>query len=177
MKKILVIDIETTGFLNNGGKIVEVGIVELGLADGKSKILFDNVCHETPITKEEVQNSWICKNGYMCVEEIQHSKNLKTYLPEIQKIIDSYENGATTFNRSFDINFLTDRGIVFKKLLPCPMALSILVCRIPPTENMKRWKPNIKFKTPNAQEVYNYFFPDSKYIEKHRGADDALHEA
>jgi len=29
MKKILIIDIETTGFLNDGGKIVEIGIFKL----------------------------------------------------------------------------------------------------------------------------------------------------
>ena len=37
MEKILILDIETTGFLQEGGKIVEVGIVELDLSNGKSK--------------------------------------------------------------------------------------------------------------------------------------------
>jgi len=32
--KILILDIETTGFLQSGGKIVEVGIVELNLLNG-----------------------------------------------------------------------------------------------------------------------------------------------
>lgn len=31
MEKILIIDIETTGFLKQNGKIVEIGIVELDL--------------------------------------------------------------------------------------------------------------------------------------------------
>ena len=36
--KIGIIDIETTGFLQNGGKIVEVGIVELNLENGIFKL-------------------------------------------------------------------------------------------------------------------------------------------
>jgi DNA polymerase III epsilon subunit-like protein len=55
--RIGVIDIETTGFLKNGGKIVEVGIVELDLETGDKKIVFDEVTHEIGITKEEVSNS------------------------------------------------------------------------------------------------------------------------
>lgn len=40
MNKILILDIETTGFLQQGGKIVEIGIVELDLSNGnKKKIL------------------------------------------------------------------------------------------------------------------------------------------
>ena len=33
------------------------------------------------------------------------------------------------------------------------------------------------FKWPNVEEAYKFFFPKSSYIEKHRGADDAFHEA
>ena len=40
--KILIIDIETTGFLPDG-KIVEVGAVELCLETGNKKIIFDKV--------------------------------------------------------------------------------------------------------------------------------------
>lgn len=44
--EILIIDLETTGFLTQGGKIVEVGIVELDLETGNKKIIFDQVVHE-----------------------------------------------------------------------------------------------------------------------------------
>jgi len=47
--KILILDIETTGFLNQGGKIVEIGLVELDLSNGNTKIVFDEVCHEAKI--------------------------------------------------------------------------------------------------------------------------------
>jgi DNA polymerase-3 subunit epsilon len=32
-------------------------------------------------------------------------------------------------------------------------------------------------KWPSVMEAYKFFFPESKYIEQHRGADDAFYEA
>ena len=75
MKKILILDIETTGFLKQGGKIVEVGIVSLDLDTGDKKILFDEVMHERPMTKQHVDSSWIVQNKYMTTEEIQSEAN------------------------------------------------------------------------------------------------------
>ena len=167
--KILIIDIETTGFLNQGGKIVEVGIVELNLSNGEKKILFDKVTHEKGITREEVEESWIVNNSDLTVEDVRTSKRLDRLLPEIQLIIDKYPFGATAFNRSFDFDFLESRGIRFPKKLPCPMILSTDVCKIPGNYG--------KYKWPKVEEAYDYFFPNNDYIEKHRGADDAFHEA
>lgn len=167
--KILVIDIETTGFLDQGGKIVEVGIVELDIKTGKKKIVFDSVVHEKPISKEEVERSWIVKNGYMNADEIRHSPELKTKIPQIQQIINKYPLGATAYNNQFDFGFLENRGIKIKKKLPCPMLLSTDICKIPgPYGN----------KWPKVQEAWEFFFgKDTGYDEKHRGADDAFHES
>lgn len=169
--KILVIDIETTGFLNQGGKIVEVGIVSLDLENGQKEIVFNSVVHERPITREEVENSWIVQNGYISVEEIQMSEMLKNKLPEIQKVIDSYPSGATAFNKSFDFDFLKSRGVKFPKELPCPMILSTDICRLP---NQYGYS---SYKWPKVEEAWKHFFPEIEYVELHRGADDAFHEA
>ena len=32
-------------------------------------------------------------------------------------------------------------------------------------------------KNPNVEEAFKFFFPDIQYSEKHRGLDDAKHEA
>jgi hypothetical protein len=97
--KILVIDIETTGFLNSGGTIVEVGMVELCLETGEKKIVFDSLCHEPGpnLTLEHVQKSWIVQNGYITVDEIRNSPRLSGLLPEIQLHVSSY-HGVTAFN-------------------------------------------------------------------------------
>jgi DNA polymerase-3 subunit epsilon len=168
---ILIIDIETTGFLKAGGKIVEIGIVELNLQNGDTRIVFDEVMHERPITKEEVENSWIVKNSDLTVEEIRSSKQLKHHFAEVQSILNKYPLGCTAFNNAFDFGFMEDRGFKFPKKLPCPMKLATNVCKIPSKFGRGG------YKWPNVEEAYKHFFGETNYIEKHRGADDAKHEA
>lgn len=167
--KILIIDIETTGFLNSGGKIVEVGIVELDLTNGDKKIIFDYVCHEKGITPDEIRNSWIVKNSTLTFEQIKYSKDFNTLKGKIQQIINDYPAGATAFNNDFDFGFLENRGIIFKKKLDCPMKLSTDICKIE--------KPTGGYKWPKVEEAHKFFFGEVGYVEAHRGADDAFHEA
>lgn len=169
MQKILIIDIETTGFSKTSSKIVEIGIVELDLATGEKKLIFDQVCQEQGTTKEEIEESWIVQNSTLTADLILGSKFLDELQPEIQKIIDEYEHGATAFNNVFDFGFLESRGIVFPKKLPCPMKVSTDICKIP--------SPRGGFKWPKVEEAHQHFFGDIGYVEKHRGADDAFHEA
>lgn len=171
MKKILIVDIETTNFLNKGGRIVEVGIVELDLDSGEKRVLFDEVCHEDGITRDECDTAWIIKNSNLTTEEIRTSKNLKILAKQINRILFNYPLGVTAYNSAFDFGFLESRGFVFQKKLPCPMLLSTNICRIPNRNGYKG------FKWPNVMEAYKFFLPESNYIELHRGADDAFHEA
>ena len=168
--KIAIIDIETTGFLAAGGKIVEVGIVELDLSNGDKKIVFDSVCWEKGITKEQVENSWIVKNSSLTVEDVRNSKGLHALRSEIQTAIDSYPLGATAFNNAFDFGFLENRGFTFPKKLACPMKLSTNICKIVA-------KNGYGYKWPTVEEAHAHFFGDVGYVESHRGADDAFHEA
>ncbi len=169
MSKILIIDIETTGFINKGGKIVEIGIVELDTENGNRKVVFDKVTHEKGITRNEVENSWIIKNSDLSVEDVRLSKRLDLLKNEIQGIINNYPAGVTAYNRSFDFDFLESRGFKFPKKLPCPMILSTNILKLPGKYG--------DFKWPKVEEAYDYFFSNNNYTEKHRGADDAMHEA
>ena len=169
MSKILVLDLETTGFLNENGKIVEIGIVELNLDNGDKKIIYNQVCHEKGITLEDVEKSWIVQNSDLNVEQIKYSPSLDRIKPTVQTILNDYPLGATAFNNSFDFGFLENRGFVFPKKLDCPMKLSTDICQLP--------SPRGGFKWPKVQEAYDFFFGKTDYIEKHRGADDAFHEA
>jgi len=168
--KILVLDIETTDFQARNGKIVEVGIVELCLQTGNRRIIFDEVCHERPITREHVEKAWIIQNSDLTVEAIRHSPQLSALYPLIQKILYDYPLGATAFNNSFDFGFLESRGFQFPNKLPCPMKLSTDICRLPK-------KSGGGYKWPTVEEAHRHFFGDVGYIEKHRGADDAYFEA
>lgn len=169
MKKILIIDIETTGFLKAGGKIVEIGIVSLDLDSGVKEVLFNKVIHEKGITLEEVKESWIVKNSSLTPELIRYSPELASITNEVQNIIDSHPLGVTAYNNKFDFDFMEDRGFNFPVKLPCPMKLSTGVCKIPAKRGGYKW--------PKVQEAYDHFFGKTDYIEEHRGADDAWHEA
>ena len=168
--KILILDIETTGFQQQGGKIIEVGIVELDLTNGERKILFNEVCHEQGITLEEIQKSWIVQNSDITIELIKYSGTLESKRSRIQKILNDYPLGATAFNNSFDFGFLESRGFTFPIKLPCPMKLSTDICKIPSPKGYG-------FKWPKVEEAHLFFFGDVGYIEKHRGADDAYFES
>jgi DNA polymerase III epsilon subunit-like protein len=99
-----------------------------------------------------------------------YSKNLWKLKPKIQEVIDSFENGVTAYNNAFDFGFLESRGFNFPKKLGCPMLLSTNICKIPHSRGSG-------FKWPNVEEAYKFFTGKTDFIEKHRGADDALHEA
>jgi DNA polymerase III epsilon subunit-like protein len=167
--KILIIDIETTGFLPTG-KICEIGMVELCLVTGEKKIVFNQVINPQ-LTMDILDKSWICQNEYMNSGEIVLGKIFDEIKDEVQQIVNNYPCGATAFNRDFDVKFLESYGITFPKLLPCPMKQSTSICKLP---NQNGYSG---FKWPKVEEAYKHFFPESTYVELHRGADDAFHEA
>lgn len=167
--KILIIDIETTGFMNQGGKIVEVGMVELDVNTGEKQILYDKVFRPYGMSIDEIERSWIVENKYMTAGDIIQAPHIEQHRHEIQEIIDDYFLGATAYNNQFDFSFLESIGITFHTKLPCPMKISTNIVKIP-----SAWG----YKWPKVQEAWDFFFgSDTGYIEKHRGADDAFHEA
>ncbi len=168
MNRILIIDIETTGFSSSKNHIVEIGIVSLDLDNGDREILFDKVVCEEGMDLEEVESCWIVNNSTLTAEEIIDSGSLNGYHGDIQKIFNDYPLGLTAFNKAFDFRFLASRGFKYKEL-DCPMLLSKNI--------VKAVNKNGAIKWPNVQEAFDYFFPSESYIEKHRGADDAFNEA
>lgn len=165
--KILVVDIETTGFLYDGGRIVELGAVSLDMDTGLREIVYDKIFNPG-IEREELELSWIVSKGYMDSDSILAGASFDDERETIQAIVDAHE-GVTAFNRNFDIPFLEVYGIKFAKLFPCPMLLATPICKLTGRRGGYKW--------PKAEEAYKHFFPESEYVEKHRGADDAMHEA
>lgn len=170
MSKIAVLDIETTGFLGNGGSIVEVGIVELDLSNGEITKVFDKLLKEERFDETHTQPpmGWIFNNSDLTVDDVLNAEPAEDILKEVQEVLNNYPLGCTAFNKKFDFGFLKDRGLTIKEL-PCPMMLATDVCKLPGRYG--------KYKWPSVEEAYAHFFPDDEYIEAHRGADDAVHEA
>lgn len=172
MSKILVLDIETTGFLNQGGSIVEIGVVELCLNTGETSIIFDSLLRESILTAKhrEEPMGWIFRNSDLTPEEVRNAPAAKEVLAQLQTVLNDYPLGCTAYNKSFDFGFLKDRGIKFKEL-PCPMKLSTDICKLPNKNGYDN------YKWPTVEEAWRHFFPEVQYNELHRGADDAKHEA
>jgi len=167
--EIAVIDIETTGFSKEFDAIVEIGICTLDLETGEIKALMNFVTNEDGITKEKIANSWIIQNSNLTIDEIRYGVNIKYINKSLQHIFDNYE--CTAFNRNFDIGFFEMRGFKFNKgLYPCPMLELTPIMKLPNTKMSG-------YKYPKVQEAWDYFFPNTDYLEQHRAYDDAYHEA
>lgn len=172
MKKIAVIDIETTGFQNQGGLIVEIGIVGLDLETGDIKNEFDAIVKEAEFSDRHIRSpfGWVFQNSDLNYEDVSLANSLESYITEIQTILDKYPLGATAFNKQFDFGFLKSRGLIIKEL-PCIMLTATDVVNLPPNPgyNTPKW--------PKVEEAWEYFFPNKNYVEAHRALDDARHEA
>lgn len=166
--KIAVLDIETTGFLAQGGKIVEIGIAELNLVTGETLPLYDSLIKEDGLDESHTEGKygWIFKNSDLKFEELLDAPSLESQREEVQSILDKYQ--VTAYNKAFDFGFLRDRGFTVKDL-PCPMLLSTPICKI---QNARG------YKWPKVEEAWEFFFgKETGYVEAHRGYDDAAHEA
>jgi DNA polymerase III epsilon subunit-like protein len=168
--EILIVDLETTGWLKAGGQIVEIGIVELNTKTGEKTMLFDSVINPNQ-DAETIEKSWIVQKGYMTAKEILEGVQLSDVRDVVQSILNNHPDGITAFNNKFDFDYLEANGFELKYKLPCPMLASTAICKLP---NRNGWKG---YKWPNVQEAYNHFFPGNEYNEIHRGGDDAWHES
>lgn len=166
MTKIMVVDIETTGFFNKGGLIVEIGAVSLDLASGEVAPLFDMLIRESGFSDKH-RDSWIFKNSDLKFEDVLRARHINNHLirMQLQHLFDLFP--ATAWNKKFDFEFLRDRGFKIREL-DCPMMLATNICKLPGPYG---------YKWPKVEEAWRYFFPDISYVEAHRGLDDAMHEA
>lgn len=169
-RNILIVDIETTGFMPLG-KIVEIGAVSLDIDTGEIAPVFDSLCKPEGITVGEVRTAWIIENGYIDMVELKAARPLKQICAEFQSVIDNGDwIGCTAFNRQFDFSFLEREGIKLPKPLDCPMLLATDICKLP----SRNGKPG--YKWPKVEEAWAHLI-GTEYVEKHRGCDDAIHEA
>jgi DNA polymerase-3 subunit epsilon len=172
VKNIAIVDIETSGFQNKGGLIVEVGIVGLNLETGIVTNEFNAIVKEDSFGEKHSKSpyGWVFQNSDLVYDDVLCANNLTSMLPEIQGIFNKYTLGATAFNKQFDFGFLKSRGLRIKEL-PCIMLTAAPVVNLPPNPGFR------DAKWPKVEEAWEYFFPDTKYIEAHRALDDAQHEA
>ena len=167
--EILVVDIETTGFLNQGGKIVEIGMVLLNLNNGEVTEVYNSLVKESGLDSRHTRApyGWIFGNSNLRFEEVLDAPSLDSQFDVVQALFNQYP--ATAFNKSFDFDFLRDRGFRINDLA-CPMKLATPICKLPKYRGYG-------YKWPKVEEAWHHFFGHTGYIEAHRGLDDAKHEA
>ena len=167
--KIIVLDIETTGFSHEKDCILELGIVELDTDTGSITELFDEQFHEPHLSKRHL-NAWIFDNNFMKPEDVRDKPTLESFKEKIQSILDRYDGRVTAWNRPFDVGFLESRGIKVGNKFSDPMRDSAEYFQIP-----NKWGKLGKWAS--AQEAWNILFPGTEKIELHRGLDDSKMEA
>ncbi len=165
--KILVVDLETTGFFAKSDAIVEIGISLVDTKTKKVKLVFDNVVKHGKFKKWKHKDSWIFKNTTLTVEDVEKANSLRSYYKEIQTLFDKYP--MTAYNKSFDIRFLEANGFKVKDV-KCLMKTATQYSKL------KNKKGGVK--VPSVEEIYNQFFMtgDEVYIEEHRAGADAMDE-
>ena len=172
--KIIVLDIETTGFEHDKDCILELGIVELDLTTGSIKELLDVQFKEEKLGVEPYRdrhlNAWIFENEFMSHEDIRGKLPFSHHKEAIQNILDPYEGRITAWNRGFDVGFLESRGLKIGNKLTDPMRDSADYFQLPHKRGgFGKWA--------SAQEAWDILFPDVEKIELHRGLDDSIMEA
>ncbi len=167
-----IVDLETTGFLNQKGLIVEIGIASLDLATGEVKEEFNSLVRESGFSSAHARHpyGWIFENSSLNFEDVEQAPAMTDIFERIQQTLNKFTTGITAYNAAFDLPFLQSRSFSFKKL-PCPMIAATPVLNLPPVG----WKKEPKW--PTVQEAWDFFFKNSDYKEEHRALDDAMHEA
>lgn len=169
---IAIVDIETTGFLNQKGLIVEIGIVSLNLNNGEIQHEFSSLVREHSFNPAHAKPpyGWIFDNSSLSYSEIETAPLMTSIFDDIQQTINRFPAGITAYNAAFDLPFLKSRSFTFKGL-PCPMLAATPVVNLPPAGRGRT------AKWPKVQEAWDFLFGNTGYVETHRALDDAVHEA
>ena len=161
---ILVVDIETTGFVPETGSIVEIAMVLVNTKTKEIKTLFNEVLHDDNFG-EHSKSAWIFSNSSLTYKEVRESKHIEHYRPQIQSILDQYQ--MTAFNKKFDLAFLRARGFKCNDLGKCIM------------ESAKEYMNILynEYKNPSVVKAYRMLFNQPEYNEDHRANQDCIDEA
>lgn len=166
--KLLVVDIETTGFFVHSDAIVEIGITLVDTVTKSIELVFDNVIKHNKFNSRKHKNAWIFQNTTLTLEDVENAESLDFYKEEIQDLFNKY--AMTAYNKSFDLRFLKAVGFEMKDV-KCLMQTA--------TQYSGYKDKNGRVKKPSVEEIYNQFFMNDgeRYIEEHRAGSDSKDEA
>lgn len=167
--KILVIDIETTGFKPGIDEIVELGATSLDTETGELQKVFDQRCYSDELSIKDLANSWIGQNSDILHRFISSATPIEIALEDFQKALNWHKDGITAFNSDFDFKHLEANGIKIQEKLPCLMKASLDVVKARNQKGQIKW--------PSMEETARFLFKNSLYKEAHRAYQDSFDEA
>tara|TARA_R110000772_G_scaffold17946_3_gene49960 strand:+ start:121665 stop:122207 length:543 start_codon:yes stop_codon:yes gene_type:complete len=159
--KILVVDIETTGFYPKNDLIVEIAAAVVDTKTKDIKLVFEKAIKDPRFDADKHGDSWIFENSSLTVEDVENAESIEAYREELQALFDEYL--MTAYNKKFDLGFLREAGFTIKDT-KCLM------------ESAKVHRTGRKY---SVEVMYNQFFMDGKerYVEEHRAGADTIDEA
>jgi len=164
-----IINVATTGFLNSGGKIVEIGIALLDTDTGLVEEGYSAICKDPRLTRAD-RNAWIFDNSDLTIDCVRKGLPLSELKEEIDSVLSACD-AVTAYNKSFHLDFLRSYGFKFRREWPCPMIVATDLCKIGPTRGFGITK---EYKYPRMEEVWGYFFPDKPCDLTHRPLHDVM---
>ncbi len=127
--EVIVIDTETTSKFKEKALIVEIAAIKLDCNSFKYQILYNSLCNPN-LTKEMLEQTWICQNGYIKSEEILKAKPDSIIAKELRSALHNYQ--WTTFNLEYDGAILArNPWNIRKNKSKCIMKAAKPVCGIP----------------------------------------------
>ena len=168
--RVIVIDIETTGFDSSVDKIIEIGIIEVNLKTKERKVLFNSPIYEEGVDLHK--NSEFFKMSSLDYSNITNYPSLEFLENTLQFIFDNVR--ITSFNMNFDLGFLGSRGFLFPKKL---QDLMTHTRKIMPKGKKYNFEYAYRFLFNSSKNKRGNYLSDPNYIQQHHAIDDAIYEA
>ncbi len=147
--QVCIVDIETSGFLDEGGAIVEIGMCLVNVSTGEISPLFQSICKE--LSKTIPCDAWIFQNSDLDYDLVLEAPLFQMLVPTIQHFLLKYT--ATAFNQEFEFGFLENRGIFIPYRTFDPMIELTSIMMLPPV------RPDTQYKWPKQKKLISFSFP------------------
>ena len=168
-ERVIVIDIETTGFDSSLDKIIEIGIVELNLKTKEKIILFNSPIYEEGVDLQKNSESFTMSS--LNYSDIIDAPSLESLKNTLQLIFDNFR--MTSFNMNFDLRFLESRGFIFPKKLKDMMSHTR---EILPKGDKYNFEYAYHFFNNSSKNKGGNYLSDADYIQQHQAIDDVMYE-
>ncbi|KKM71341.1 hypothetical protein LCGC14_1431560, partial [marine sediment metagenome] len=166
--RVIVIDIETTGFDSSVDKIIEIGIIEVNLKTKERKVLFNSPIYEEGVDLHK--NSEFFKMSSLDYSNITDYPSLEFLENTLQFIFDNIR--ITSFNMNFDLGFLESRGFLFPKKL---QDLMTHTRKIMPKGKKYNFEYAYRFLFNSSKNKESNYLSDPDYRQQHHAIDDAIY--